>query len=409
MAILLLTGTPGAGKSYSAVALTIVPALNLGRPIRTNIPLVYDEISQVWPDADIREFEIHETVYNEFPGGALIVLDEANSCFPSGQRADRANPHAFEWLKMHRHRIGMVGERQLSQEVVLISQGSSDLAKWVRTKIDKTYVIRKLDAVGAEKRFRCDIYQGCQDTDRPAVRSHIRGYTGTYEDKYTGLYHSHTQGQSFDGVNVEELRADKTATIWNRPMVKAALLGPFVAIAASWYAVTHVNDFLGVDKAEPEPVKVSAVAEPAEPQADTPTAPVIAKTPAPAPAQSPASVPAPASMPAPVPVPPQSTNEGDWRLVAHLEYLTGPNAGKHAVTLSKGRDRRSLRDVICETRYGNETWCYVDDRWVSSFTGNRPDLWEVVNPPAPDGSIPIRPMPPDAGIPPGVSVVRADL
>jgi zona occludens toxin len=269
MSVLLLSGLPGAGKSYLATALAVVPGLELGRPIWTNVPLAVQELQERYPGCSIRQFTSDEArvgeLFADVPGGALVVVDEVGTIWPSGQKAsndpsikDRASYaplQAVEFLATHRHIAAQIGDKLLSCEVVLISQSSSDLAKWCRTRVDKTYVVTKLDAVGGSGRYRCEIYQGLVDTQRPRSDAMIRRYFGTYEDRFTSLYRSHTKTASVEGISVSELKADKGATAWTPYRIAALVAGPVLLIAAA----LMVPDMLFASQrkaAEAKPAKV---------------------------------------------------------------------------------------------------------------------------------------------------------
>lgn len=380
MSILLFTGVPGSGKTFSAVQLTIKPALELGRPIRTNIPLDLDEIRSTWIGCDVQVFD-GQPDWAAFPPGALIVLDEIWKFWPVGGKQKEADPAAVELLRMHRHRVGKCQQpgaaqgADLSQEIVLINQGKR-FASWIKELIDKTYIVRKLDAVGAEKQYRLDVYQGFQETDRPYRRDHIRGFVGTYDPRVYKLYRSHTQSQA-SVVDPQELRADRKATVWSGWTVRLALVGPLVAGVAIWYAFTHVNTFLGVDDKSAAPPVVQASSKPVPPPVFTPPVPAPSAIPV-----APPSAPAPSA--APVPVVSDLVRVSQWRLSGSLQYQTGPKAGTWAVILTRGRDRRYLQGVECEHRQG-EVICQVDGAEVSGYSGTVVDTWSAVDPGKPTG------------------------
>ncbi|MCF1185019.1 zonular occludens toxin domain-containing protein [Marichromatium gracile] len=376
------------------MALTIVPALDVGRPIRTNIPLDHDEILTRYPAADIGGIDVDDPdVWDSFPHGCLVVLDEVGSVFPSGVKASTVNPRAREWIAMHRHRVGPVGDAMLSMEIVLISQGSTDIAAFIRSKVDKTYVIMKLDAVGAERRYRCDVYQGWQDTARPLKRMHIRGYVGKYQDCYTALYVSHTQADA-DVVDVKELRADKDSSVWDWKM-KASLAGPVFSLLAIWYALSHVDFFLGSEQVEQvQQVEQVEQVEQVQQVQQVEQVEQVQQVQQVEQVQQVQQV--------------EQSEErslSDWRLSAYVELHTGPKSGSNRVILTRGQDRRFLRDVDCELRSG-ERWCRVDgDEWASEHTGRTVDVWAAVDPDS--DAVDVRVPDPASGIEPGfLSAIR---
>lgn len=292
------------------------------------------------------------------------MLDEIWKYWPVGQKQTQAEGSAVELLRMHRHRVGPVGERELSQEIVLINQGKR-FAAWIKELVDKTYCIRKLDAIGAHKRYRLDIYQGFQEPERPLKRDHIRGFVGRYDPRIFQLYKSHTQSAG-EVANPEELRADKTATVWSGWTVKGAIAGIVIAVIAVSYVLGNVDTILGADEAAASPSP-----KPAEEMARPPQGRESAAGDA-MPVQAGAAV-------------AQDVRRiSQWRLVGSMQYLSGPNRGRWSILLARGRDRRYLRDVPCDYRLG-ELWCEVDGEEVSGHTGTRANVWSVVDPGGPTG------------------------
>lgn len=239
MAIVAITGLPGSGKTYSVLEMVILPALVIGRPIVTNIPIKLDVVKRDYPNADISLIDTqkiqHEPDFwkEHVPGGSILVLDELGMLWPSGLLASQAHASDKELIQMHRHRVGKVGEQYLSTEIVLVCQSTKDISMFVRAKIDKTYVVKKLSAVGLEGYFTVSVFEGAQDTQDPKMSQRITGYKGKYQSKVFQYYESHSQSESESAVSVQELRAEKKSTIFSsfgfRIGLLAVLLLPLVA------------------------------------------------------------------------------------------------------------------------------------------------------------------------------------
>jgi zona occludens toxin len=260
---ILLTGRPGAGKSYTAVELCIAPALDLGRPVWTSIPLNTEEVLSIWPKAQVEQFtteQIREggkAFWDRVPGGALVCVDEAEQVWPSGVKTSQVDQPTREWIAMHRHHVGDVGGKPVACDVVVVTQGSNDIGAWLRSKIDKTYMIEKLDAVGLDKRYKCSVYQGFQDTNRPRKRDEIRGYQGTYRDEITRIYRSHTKASDSGPVSVAELRPDKKATVFSSFRFRAGVVGlPLLVVVALGMLGNTKAELFGDE--QDQAVKVSA-------------------------------------------------------------------------------------------------------------------------------------------------------
>lgn len=359
----MMVGTPGSGKSYSAIELCVIPALSLGRPVRTNIPLRVEAIRKRWPDADVGQINPREPdCWGTIPGGALVVIDEIGALWPSGQKVLEGGA-AVEWLAMHRHRVGEVRGKPVSTDVVMISQGSTDLAGWARSKVDRTYILRKLDAVGAERRYRCDWYQGWVDSRKPPASLKISGGIGSYKPEVYELYQSHTKGDAgVEAVGVAELRADGKRTVWGSGWVRMAVAGLFAVAVLGWYVVDRGGSFF-----VPSGEASAAKAETSRGSPKGGHGNLKAETSTGAEGGERAS-------------PPGASVAGEWsswRLAAWI----GPRAdGSYAIVAQDGKRRRTLERVECGMFGAGEWGCRVEGEWATEATGSALDLSQVVDP-----------------------------
>ncbi|MDO3651318.1 zonular occludens toxin domain-containing protein, partial [Nocardia mangyaensis] len=159
MAITAYTGLPGSGKSYSIFEHVILPSLKAQRDVWTNIPCDTEKLTNQFGYAptvfDSGDLADNPKWFSEvLPQGVVCVLDEAWRLWPSGLKANNANPDHLEFIAEHRH---LVGESGRSTEIVLATQDLTQIAVFARNLVDKTYRMTKLDAVGQSKRFRIDI------------------------------------------------------------------------------------------------------------------------------------------------------------------------------------------------------------------------------------------------------------
>jgi zona occludens toxin (predicted ATPase) len=219
MAIQFYCGLPGSGKSYGCVENALLPAIRANRLIYTNLPLKISEILIDYPDVNGRinimeNHEINGELLMSIPGGALIVLDEAWRFWPSGLKANQIPQKEKEFFAEHRHKVGVDG---LTQEICLLSQSPSQLAKVVRDLIDQTVLTRKNTAAGSDNTFNLDIYSGCiKSLEVPGVA--INSGFGRYKPDVYRYYQSHTKSQT--GMPGMEKRADNRGRIWNHPVFK---------------------------------------------------------------------------------------------------------------------------------------------------------------------------------------------
>ncbi|BCX89514.1 zona occludens toxin [Methylomarinovum tepidoasis] len=194
--ITLILGAPGAGKSYEAVRYHVIPALESGRQVITNLPLNVEAIERLIPDcrdlidlrlsgqgarpvfADVRDYETDWT-HPEHGFGPLYIIDECHMPLPRG-RTDRA---VEEWYAMHRHR---------GVDVVLITQSYGKVSRAIVDLVQTVYRLRKATALGSTKRYIRKTLDGVRGAELAAA---VR----TYDPKYFDLYKSHTLG----GVEVD--------------------------------------------------------------------------------------------------------------------------------------------------------------------------------------------------------------
>ncbi|THF93693.1 MAG: hypothetical protein E8G75_01000 [Sulfitobacter sp. SK025] len=210
MAGKLLIGKPGAGKSYTAVADEILPALKQGRVVITNLPLQLDVLRQFVPNADDLVY-LRQTWGPEFFGtwdiknekwidqdpflswqhpkirgmGPLILVDEAHEHFAL-KTTDKS---VLFWFAKHRHQ---------GCDFVLITQRTKKLHIDVRDLCEFTVVVQRTSVVKIirpalmfKDTYVRLIYDGADIgwTSRP-MHKQVR----FYDPKVYKLYQSFTMG-----------------------------------------------------------------------------------------------------------------------------------------------------------------------------------------------------------------------
>ncbi|GAB2902924.1 zonular occludens toxin domain-containing protein [Microbulbifer echini] len=190
-----------------------------------------------------REFDSQELIDDPdwfqtvFQPGALLVLDECWRFWPSGLKPNRA-------LEQHREFFAI--------EVYLLTQDLSQIASFVRLLVDKTFRAQKLDAVGMDKRYRVDVFQGAVSGPNPPISKRLREIHGKYDSQVYRLYRSHTMSQT--GSALDETRTDQRYNILKGPRLKVyAVLIVLCPILAIWGASHLVGKFFG---SEPEQLRL---------------------------------------------------------------------------------------------------------------------------------------------------------
>lgn len=238
----LMLGPPGGGKSYEAVVYHVLPALQEGRKVITNLSLNIDEISKIEPRArqliDLRtksvgtaprrrspfggeseELPLHAFGAVEDYGdtwrhpekgyGALYVIDECHKALPRA-----GTPRAVEeWYAEHRHELC---------DVLLITQSYGKVSKAITDAVQVVYRCKKAVAFGKPAEYVRKVQDG--------VRGEVMATTfRTYESKYFKLYKSHTK--SLAGA-MEAAAKDVSPVYlkWKRAGVVFMLVGGIFAV-----------------------------------------------------------------------------------------------------------------------------------------------------------------------------------
>ncbi len=361
MAIDAYTGLPRSGKSYSVVKNVIMPSLKEGRHVYTNIPLT-QEANDLHPGL-IHQLEkdwFSDTMlFEKFPPGAVVVLDELWRRWPSGLKANNAIFEDKEFLAEHGHNVDEFGR---TTRVVLVTQDLSQIASFVRDLVDKTYRTTKLDAVGMGSKFRVDIYQGSVTGQRPPKSLLISSMFDKYSETVWRYYKSSTKSQTGDVGN--ESRADKRSTVWRSPgLIATFAFSAFALIVGPIMLYSYVSDKL---PKEPEP-------QPAAPQLVNPPPP-----PAAAQQSRPAVV---------IPTVTTPALSGNWR-VAGIIRATARAPRDDSINHHDGSNSAHWLDdmVLLTSMFGNryvpltqctyypggvQVYCDVDGERVTSWSGQQ--------------------------------------
>jgi len=255
MSITAYTGVPGSGKSYALVEQVILPAIVKGRRVVTNIagldPQKVADYCEGKGKSDAGEvvlFEGSRALEGDFfpteskqdgtfvRPGDLLVFDEWRLTFP--KRGALPNKDLEPFLRYHRH---LVNEKGVACDVAIGTQLVTDIHMDFRGLVERSYKFRKLKALGLNKVFAWDAFEGHQQAKGTAYKSS----NGRYKPEIFPLYKSYaTEG---DG---EEVETDKRTSIFGKSfmIVGVLLVGLF---ALSGWGMWH---FFNPDLPEPVPV-----------------------------------------------------------------------------------------------------------------------------------------------------------
>lgn len=240
----LLVGQPGGGKSYEAVAFHVLPALEQGRRVVTNLPLNIEALRELdarYPDLItlkhdslkvekvVRKWNVAHRLFDVFNieetqrpfasiadygdtwrhpvtgCGALYVIDECHLVLPRAKTAIAVE----EWFSLHRHELC---------DVLLISQSYGKVCKPICDMVQVLYRVKKATAFGSSSSYIRKVQDGIGGE---VVNTTVR----QYDKKFFGLYTSHTKSSEAG----QELAAVDIVPFWKRwPVLGAGLCGVLV-------------------------------------------------------------------------------------------------------------------------------------------------------------------------------------
>ena len=196
----LLIGPPGGGKSYEAVVYHVLPAIEAGRKVITNLSINMEEIAKIEPRArlllDIRtksrtegrrlfdnvaDYE-DDWRHPETGQGAFFAIDEAHKAIPRlGMMHRDPNLTAVEeFMAEHRHR---------GADVLFMSQSIGKMSKNIVDQVQVTYRVKKMTLFGNSERYLRKVQDGVRG-DVMSTSERI------YEPKFYKLYKSHTMTEA---------------------------------------------------------------------------------------------------------------------------------------------------------------------------------------------------------------------
>lgn len=241
MAISAYVGIPGSGKSYEVVLSVILENYQKGRRIVTNIEGISDERIR---DYCLNKKGIKEDVlgllikvsdedcqrddffpYKGSDGntickpGDLICIDEVWRIFPTNEI--KANHRSF--IAEHRHFTDE--ETGVCCDLVVINQSVTGIPRFIKDRIETTFLMSRLVALGLGKRYRVNVYTG--------VKVNKQGLVAQYQNKFNEdifkLY------KSFDGVNGKQSVVDDRQNFFKSGTFKLMMIFIVSAFSFSYY------------------------------------------------------------------------------------------------------------------------------------------------------------------------------
>ncbi|PCJ23730.1 MAG: hypothetical protein COA94_08040 [Rickettsiales bacterium] len=250
MAINIILGTTGDGKSYTAVDKWIIPTITKQkRKVITNIPLHIDELKKSFPDINFDELlEIRQgtngEAYDAFQTAddfqdenwvndkgqkPLIVVDEAHFCLGNDRPARELKP-IEDFFALH---------RQMGYDILLLTQTTQKFSRRTLGLVKHFYHCSKLSVVGQSNRYALRIRQ-----DGSKKSSIIQEEIRKYDPEIYKFYKSHAKS---DG-EVQEAVDTNVKSFLKHPVFYGIAFIPFFFIFLWWKGWLNFNIFSATTK-----------------------------------------------------------------------------------------------------------------------------------------------------------------
>lgn len=239
MAVHVIAGVMGSGKSFESVKEKILPALRNGQRVVSNISGLNHSAIAAYISKPVAEVEGLLCVVRDeqvsqpdfYPSdaddvasvvkpGDLLVLDEVWKFYKKGLAlSDRC----MNFYRMHRHWASEA--TGLTTEIVLCIQSIRGLHPDIRDVVEVRFQCRKLKILGKPEHYQVWLYEG----DERRASHH---FDRKYDPEIFPLYKSHAKGGA-----VEQF--DQRQSIYSRPFFRfvlpiALLLIPVGGYGAYW-------------------------------------------------------------------------------------------------------------------------------------------------------------------------------
>jgi hypothetical protein len=229
------TGTPGSGKSYHALE-AIIDALDKGKHVIANFPLNFTEkmirdghadrfmfipdeflmgeqgMAILWQisyekiyDKALMFPEKSEKMHRFFGQGeslCLVVIDESGNYYPPDEST---NPVQKKWKLFFRQ------HRKMGYDFILISQGTNDINKSIRSCVEYEVAHRKANRVAPFKWLPWTLFFYVRYWTADRKRQLLNSESSIYVKRFAALYDTHMMFGEFEqkmDISFEDLYTD---------------------------------------------------------------------------------------------------------------------------------------------------------------------------------------------------------
>jgi zona occludens toxin len=235
MAVCIVAGTPGAGKTYYALQELIIPALKRGRKVLTNIEGLDKFKIALTFDIEIVDIELLLEImtdkedicrfYERAEKNILIVIDEAQNYF-----------HARSWdTKNNRDMVPYITQaRHYGHDVFFITQHAETIDTSIRRLTDVTYYLRSLKILGVKRSAMLSVFLGAD---------HVRGAAPWVKKPWR---HDKRVGHCYASYVAEDVKEQgKFGSVFNDTRFKILLIASVILLFISVRSIRK-SGFMGV-------------------------------------------------------------------------------------------------------------------------------------------------------------------
>lgn len=249
MAINAYTGLMGSGKSYEVVSSIIIPAIQAGRRVVTNIDginpqaihdyilsrtqLTADKLGSIvtfdseeinsvnfFPSEDDPHSESKDTVVR---AGDLLAVDE---CWKFWSADNKISDAHMNFFRMHRHFAHPI--TGMTCDIALMIQDLGTLHRKLRAVIEMSTRTVKLKLLGMNSKYRIELYEG----NKLTAKSKIDTINKTYRAEIFPLY------KSYAAVDGKESAMDSRQNVLLNPRLwMITILIVAVGAWGLWYLI----------------------------------------------------------------------------------------------------------------------------------------------------------------------------
>ncbi len=243
MPINAYVGLQGSGKTYEVVDAVIVPAVEAGTRIVTNIHGLNSDAIKAYIHAKSKlviEPKIRVVTNDELESptflpyveksgevttvetivqpGDLVIVDEAWRVWG---RKSNTIPQHMSFFREHRHLTNLT--TGVSSNLVIIVQSIRDLNQDLRTVIERTFVMRQVKEFGAAFQSKYTVHQYEKDSLRRAAL--LNHWNKTYSKEVFALYKSYSAGAGREVAVDDRQNLLKNPRMWTWLFVLLILCG----------------------------------------------------------------------------------------------------------------------------------------------------------------------------------------